>query len=341
MLTTRHDRPQRYTARLEVHLDQVTQTTITRFVTAFRRRRSAVLRQVLEWGLTHGQGWTIDRHQPAGRAQRVFLRLEPELRERVEEVATTAGGDISVWLRHVVDLVTLADFPASWQAASAEQKSAPKRSHDLRQYGTRFMLRLDDASLGRLDEFTQFFQTCRAEVIRQLIMQATPKVFPKSWRLAAKERRQQQAHQAQPDGIRCLYGKGQDNAEKYVLFDPGSPLWAGGRWQRWMELAERARDDPVVHQNFVEFIGMLEYGTTHDMYPPRHEAILELAKRTEIVGRVWKAATARRLQPRALGSLKEDRENLARIAGSEEHLVLPVWWNELLSGGLPEANVEK
>ena len=55
MLTTPHDRPQRYTARLEVHLDQGTQKKITRFVTAFRPR-SVVLRQILEWGLSHGQG---------------------------------------------------------------------------------------------------------------------------------------------------------------------------------------------------------------------------------------------------------------------------------------------
>jgi hypothetical protein len=120
MLSTRHDRPQRYTARLEVHLDQATQTTIKRFVTAFRRSRAAVLRQVLEWGLTHGQGWTLDRHRPLSRAQRVSLRLEPEQRERVEDAATTAGGDISAWLRHAVQRVTVADFPASWQATSSE-----------------------------------------------------------------------------------------------------------------------------------------------------------------------------------------------------------------------------
>jgi predicted transcriptional regulator len=196
MVTTRDDRPQHYTARLEVHLDQATQTTITRFVTAFRRRRSVVLRQVLQWGLSHGQGWRLDRSRPLGRAQRVSLRLEPELRERLEAVATTAGGDISAWLRHAVHLVTVANFPASWQAASAEQTRAPKRSHDSRQYGTRFMLRLDDASLGKLDAFTQVFVPSRANVIRQRIIQATPKVFPKSWHLAAEERRQRQARAA-------------------------------------------------------------------------------------------------------------------------------------------------
>jgi predicted transcriptional regulator len=165
----------RYQARLEVHLDQATQRKIKALVTAFRRHRSSVLRHVLQWGLDHGQGWTLDRHRPRGWAHRVSLRIEPELRQQVEEAA---------------------DFPASWQATSAERKRAPQRSHDSRQYGTRFMLRLDDASLAKLDAFTQVFVTSRAEVIRQLIIQATPKVFPKSWHLAAQERRQRQAREA-------------------------------------------------------------------------------------------------------------------------------------------------
>jgi hypothetical protein len=116
--------------------------------------------------------------------------------EAVQALATSAGGDISAWLRYAVQQITAADFPASWQATSAEQQRAPKRSHDSRQYGTRFMLRLDEVSLDKLDAFTQVFVTPRADVIRQLIMQATPKVFPKSWHLAAEERRQRQAGHA-------------------------------------------------------------------------------------------------------------------------------------------------
>jgi hypothetical protein len=196
MLSTRRDRPQQYTCRLEVHLDPATQTKITRFVTAFRRCQSVVLRHVFEWGLSHGQGWTLDRHRPLGRATRSSLRLEPELRERVEAAATTAGGDISAWLRHAVQQVTVADFPVSWQVASAEQKRTPQRSHDSRQDGKRFMPRLDNTSLGKLDAFTEFFLASRADVIRQLIIQATPKVFPKSWHLAAAARQPRQASQA-------------------------------------------------------------------------------------------------------------------------------------------------
>src|SRR5215813_3331822 len=113
------------------------------------------------------KGWKLDRHRPPGRAQRISLRLEPKRRERVAAVAMTAGGDISARLRHALHLVTMADFPANWQAASAEQQHAPQRSHDSRQYGTRFMLRLDETSLGNLDNFTEFFVTSRANVIRQ------------------------------------------------------------------------------------------------------------------------------------------------------------------------------
>src|SRR5919197_4628291 len=80
----------RYTARLEVHLDQRTQTTITPFITAFRRRQSMVLRHVLDWRLSHGQGWKIDRSRPLGRAEHASLRLEPERLARVEAVATAA-----------------------------------------------------------------------------------------------------------------------------------------------------------------------------------------------------------------------------------------------------------
>jgi hypothetical protein len=63
------------------------------------------------------------------------------------------------------------------------------------------MLCLDEASLGKLDGFTQVFATSRADVIRQLIPQATPKVFPQSWHLAAEECRPRQAQQAKaPQG---------------------------------------------------------------------------------------------------------------------------------------------
>jgi hypothetical protein len=87
----------RYSARLEVHLDARTQTTITRFMTAFRRSRSAVLRYVLQWGLMRGQGWTLERCRPPARAQRVSLRLEPEVGIDGRAADAQPPGDGSHW----------------------------------------------------------------------------------------------------------------------------------------------------------------------------------------------------------------------------------------------------
>lgn len=185
----------RYHASLEVHLDAETHKKLTRFVTAFRRSQSEVIRQVLPWGLTHGQSWQVDRgRRPA--PHHIVVRLEPELRQQVEEAATTAGGDISSWLRHALRQVTVADFPASWQAGKADTRGTIRgRSHDSRYYGKRFMLRLDDPTWQRLDGLARHFDRSIAEVIRQLVMQATPQQFPQSWQLAVKERQQQRARQ--------------------------------------------------------------------------------------------------------------------------------------------------
>jgi hypothetical protein len=72
VLTTRRERPQRYTARLEVHLDQAAQAQITRFVTAFRRRQSVVLRHVLDWG-AQSRTRVDDRPPPATRSRPACL----------------------------------------------------------------------------------------------------------------------------------------------------------------------------------------------------------------------------------------------------------------------------
>jgi hypothetical protein len=76
----------------------------------------------------------------------------------------------------------------SWEEAQSEE-----RSHDSHLYGERFMLRLDDISSLTLQRLVERFHVSRAEIIRQLIAQANPEDFPKSWHLSAAERR---AHQA-------------------------------------------------------------------------------------------------------------------------------------------------
>ena len=75
------------------------------------------------------------------------------------------------------------NFPASWRAAET-----PGRSHESRYYGQRFMLRLDETTARKLQHLVEQFAKSRAEIIRQLIAQATPADFPPSWHLAVAER---------------------------------------------------------------------------------------------------------------------------------------------------------
>ena len=51
------------------------------------------------------------------------------------------------------------------------------------------MLRLDEVTSRKLEALTQTFQRSAAEVIRQLIAQATPEDFPSSWQILPQARR--------------------------------------------------------------------------------------------------------------------------------------------------------
>jgi hypothetical protein len=84
-----------------------------------------------------------------------------------------------------------ADFPASWRAGETTG-----RSHESCYYFRKYQLRLDEASSAKLEQLVQHFDTSAAEVIRQLIAQATPEDFPQSWRLAAAAHRPQDARPA-------------------------------------------------------------------------------------------------------------------------------------------------
>jgi hypothetical protein len=149
----------------------------------FRRKRAAVLRFVMGWGLTQTQTWTIDPSIP-DRQHLVHMVVDPELLQQVQAAAAAHGADVAAWERHAMRQVTPEDFPESWRAGDIAI-----RSHESGHYQRRFMLRLDDETLPKLETLTQTFQCSAAEVIRQLIAQATPEDFPQSWHLALDEHR--------------------------------------------------------------------------------------------------------------------------------------------------------
>jgi predicted transcriptional regulator len=181
--------------RMDARLDPATRAKLESLSASFHRSRAAVLREVMQWGLSRGPLGQIDRNDTQGPVQHLFFFVEPELHQRVGEAARGAGMDVAPWLRHLLHQIRRKDFPASWQRGTQHVPAidragrAARRSHDSRDYDERFMLRRDRRSSRKLQALAEHFTTSRAEIIRQLIAQASPETFPESWRLAAEEGR--------------------------------------------------------------------------------------------------------------------------------------------------------
>jgi hypothetical protein len=116
------------------------------------------------------------------------MLVSSELLEQVQDAAKAHDASAAAWLREAMWRTTEEDFPDSWRAGEMST-----RSHDSGHYQRRFMLRLDAETSTKLESLMQTFHTSAAEVIRQLIAQARPEAFPRSWQLAVEEQRQRAA----------------------------------------------------------------------------------------------------------------------------------------------------
>jgi predicted DNA-binding protein len=184
--TPRAPQPRR-SIRMDAGLDTQTRAKLDDLATQFSQSRAAVLRHVMRWGL--GQKGPIATGVPR-RITSFFFMVDAALHQQMREAAQSAGGDVAPWVRHMMRQIREEDFPQSWQARTRDRQTPTgQRSHDSRQYGKRFMLRLDDQTWARLEELATYFGEPNAEVIRQLIIQAKVEDFPQSWQLAVEERR--------------------------------------------------------------------------------------------------------------------------------------------------------
>jgi predicted DNA-binding protein len=102
----------RYSVRYQARLDAETHVKLEELAAAFHRKRSAILRHAMQWGLTQTRGWTVDRAVP-GTVRTVGMLLEPELLQQVQEAAAVYGASMAAWLREAVRRVTGDDFPDS------------------------------------------------------------------------------------------------------------------------------------------------------------------------------------------------------------------------------------
>ena len=172
---------------MDARLDAETRQKVDDLAGHFRQPRAAVLSHIMRWGLSCEPGGALDQGASQGLVRHLYLYVDSDLYEAVRKAATTAGVTTAPWLRHMVRHIHLADFPASWEAEPSDE-----RSHDSRIYGKRFMLRLDDPTWERLDALATHFERAAAEIIRQLLAQATPDTFPASWHRRVAERHGEQ-----------------------------------------------------------------------------------------------------------------------------------------------------
>jgi hypothetical protein len=167
---------------MDARLDLATRQKVDNLAQHFHQPRAAVLSYIMRWGLGREQIGPPDQGDAQGPVRHLYLYVEAALHERVEKAAAAVGVKVAQWLRYMVRQMTIVDFPASWQEARSEEQS-----HDSGTYGTRFMLRLDEPSETKLDQLVKRFGTSKAEIIRQLILQANSEHFPKSWQMRAAE----------------------------------------------------------------------------------------------------------------------------------------------------------
>lgn len=169
--------------RYQARLDAETHAKLEELAAAFHRKRSAILRHAMPWGLTQTRGWTVDRAVP-GTVRTVGMRLEPELLQQVQEAAATHGATVAAWARQMLREVRIDDFPESWRVDQIDV-----RSHDSQTYRQRFMLRLGESTSQKLQHLVEQLGMSRAEIIRQLIAQAKAEDFPPSWQIRARDDR--------------------------------------------------------------------------------------------------------------------------------------------------------
>jgi hypothetical protein len=127
----------------------------------FHQPRAAVLRHIMRWGLSHGQTGPLDRDDAHGSVRYLACSVASVLHQQVPQAAAAIGVKTARWLRQMIRQVTPEEFPASWHEGQVAERS----SHDSRQYGKRFMLRLDGQTWATLDAWSTPFERSAAEII--------------------------------------------------------------------------------------------------------------------------------------------------------------------------------
>jgi hypothetical protein len=89
-------RHRRYRVRRQARLDTETHAKLEALAHTFHRKRAQILRYVMQWGLTHTTGWTVDPSSP-DRAHLVHMLVNSELLQEVQDAADAHGTSVAAW----------------------------------------------------------------------------------------------------------------------------------------------------------------------------------------------------------------------------------------------------
>ena len=114
---------QRSSIRMDARLDAVTWEKVDDLAQRFHQPRAAVVCHSMHCGPSHEPTGTRDGGASEGPVRHLYLYIDTAWHQRVEKAASAAGMTIALWLRAMVRQVTLADFPASWEAERSDKRS--------------------------------------------------------------------------------------------------------------------------------------------------------------------------------------------------------------------------
>jgi hypothetical protein len=111
-----------------------------------------------------------------------------------------------------------------------------------------------------------------------------------------------------------------------LLLDVAGPIWKDLRSEALAALAS-ARSLSAVQQNAYQMLSWFDYLLRKEYGLPYAQAAEQLLKDDELRKALWTAAIAHPLNPRAVGSLSNLPDHLAKMGLSIE---LPEWWTRTI-----------
>jgi len=135
------------------------------------------------------------------------------------------------------------------------------------------------------------------------------------------------------NGLGAFWSERSPHPGKDFLFDPDARFHRQERFRRAMtELAGEARNNIEVQRNFVTYMQQLCHGAFKGGSFPL-DGCRKLLKDEGLLRVIWRGATARPLNPRTAGSLREYRNALLKWSVPGEVIPLPDWWQALEASG--------